>query len=356
MSISEILETQIITLFGETGLSKINNLASVSSDTSGVEILFENDSSVYMPVVVGTVTLETYKSGRASCLNFNCMIDDSLKITEGDTVSLRFNGVNMFYGYVFERVQNGKETLSVLCYDQLRYLKNKTSLIYENKTCSQLLVQLANTYLLNVGEVQDSEYVLSGRAEEGTIFDIMANAISDTKTYTGEEFVLFDDYGSLCLKSTSSLFVPVYLDETCIKDYSYTTSIDDEVYTKVTIAKEDDDTGVKTYYTANDEDLQNKWGVLEYYETENNMEVGEIKTAVATILAEKSNKYIQLFVETIGSDERIVAGSSIVVGLKLDNEEVCHVMQTQSVKHIFDGSFHTMELDLVSLANWDMEG
>lgn len=75
--------------------------------------------------------------------------DDTLNFHEGNPVSFRFNGANVFYGYVFKKSRSDNRLIKVTAYDQLRYFKNKDTISYTNKTYADVLKMLAADYGLN---------------------------------------------------------------------------------------------------------------------------------------------------------------------------------------------------------------
>ena len=84
--------------------------------------------------------------------------DDTLNFHEGNPVSFRFNGANVFYGYVFKKSRSDNRLIKVTAYDQLRYFKNKDTISYTNKTYADVLKMLAADYGLKVGTVADTKY------------------------------------------------------------------------------------------------------------------------------------------------------------------------------------------------------
>ena len=74
----------------------------------------------------GRHRVETTRSGAASSLTFTVVKDDTLNFHEGNPVSFRFNGSNVFYGYVFKKSRSDNRLIKVTAYDQLRYFKTKT--------------------------------------------------------------------------------------------------------------------------------------------------------------------------------------------------------------------------------------
>ena len=71
----------------------------------------------------------------------------SLKVQNGDEV---------FYGFVFTKSRQKDQIITVTAYDQLRYLNNKDTKVYEGKTATQFIQMLAADYRLNVGDMEDT--------------------------------------------------------------------------------------------------------------------------------------------------------------------------------------------------------
>lgn len=160
-------------------------------------------------------------------------------------------------------------------YDQLRYLKNKDTIVYENKTASQLINMVAADYALRVGEVEDSRFVIGSRVEENTsLFEMIENALDQTLTNTGELYVFYDDFGKLTLRHMSRMYVGrpgayLMIDEETGENYDYTTSIDEGTYNKIKLTYDNEKTGYRDVYIAQDTGNINRWGVLQHFDTLN---------------------------------------------------------------------------------------
>ena len=213
----------------------------------------------------GDIVWETTRRGATSSLTFTVLKDNILNFHEGNPVTFRFNGVNVFYGYVFKKSRSDGRLIKVTCYDQLCYLKAKDTISYEDKTYTEVLKMLAADYNLKVGDVTDTEYRIPHRIEEGTLFDIIGNASDLTIISTGKVYNLYDDFGKLCLKPYESMLLPLYIDQDTSQEYSYMSSIDGEVYNRIKLAYDNDETGVREVHVLNSTVSQSKWGVLQYY-------------------------------------------------------------------------------------------
>ena len=140
----------------------------------GAELIIQNkNGQLQQPMIEGDIVWETTRSGAASSLTFTVVKDDTLNFHEGNPVSFRFNGANVFYGYVFKKSRSDNRLIKVTAYDQLRYFKNKDTISYTNKTYADVLKMLAADYGLKVGTVTDTKYKIPQRKERSLICSAM---------------------------------------------------------------------------------------------------------------------------------------------------------------------------------------
>ena len=76
--------------------------------------------------------------GTPGQLQFSIKADSEVKFAEGNAVRLTVDGVKSVLRIYFTQKRDKAGTIDITAYDQLRYLKNKDSYIYENKTAGQL--------------------------------------------------------------------------------------------------------------------------------------------------------------------------------------------------------------------------
>ncbi|MBR4026683.1 MAG: hydrolase, partial [Lachnospiraceae bacterium] len=175
-----------------------------------IELLIGNEAGtkVFQPVVEDSVEWSTERRGTPGKLTFKVLQDSLLKITEGCPVRFCENEEKIFFGFIFKQQRTKDSIITITAYDQLRYLKNKDTRVYENKTASQFIKATANDYQLQTGTIENTKYVIPSRIEENTsLFEMFENALDLTLTNTKEMFVLYDDFGKLTLKSLSSMYV-----------------------------------------------------------------------------------------------------------------------------------------------------
>ncbi len=315
------------------------------SGTESCQILVESGDSVLLPVLVGEISLEQYRKNNPSSLTFNCLVDDILQLNQGSAVSFKYNNLGLFYGYIFKISQTSSTQVQVTCYDQLRYFKNSTSMIYKEKTYSQLLQSICEKYQLKVASIESSGYVLPNKIEQSTIFDILGNASDETYNNVGKLFVLYDDFGGITLKNVNSMIIPNVLDESNIGSYSYISSID-SAYNKVSIGKSNTETGAYELYVANDEDAQNAWGILEYHKEQSSLEDSELTAMAENLLEQYCTTRQSLCLEDCIGNPLVRAGSCILVELDIMGHSIKDLMLVEKVVHSFGENSHLMSVDL----------
>lgn len=315
---------------------------------AGVELTIQNNANqMQNPVLEGDVVWETQRSGAPASLKFTVVKDDTLSFHEGNPVSFRFNGQNVFYGYVFSKSRSDSLLIDVTFYDQTRYFKNKDTISYENKTYAELVKMLAADYSLTVGTLADTKYKIPQRIEEGTIFDIFGNASDLTVINTGRVYNLFDDFGKLTLKAYADMLLPIYIDEDTAQDYSYTSSIDSDVYNRIKLAYDNGDTGEREVHVLNDTTSQAKWGVLQYYaKLDSALSTADLQSKAKAMLQYYNVIRRELTMKKVFGDVRARAGASVAVGMGLGDIDIKNYMCIEKAKHTFSHGLHTMDLYL----------
>lgn len=310
-----------------------------------IELLIQHDSTVYIPIVEEGISWSTERQGSPGSLTFTVVKDSVINFTEGDPVRLKVDGVEVFYGFVFIKKRTKEDTISVTAYDQLRYFKNKDTYVYENLTAGAFIQMLADDFQLQTGTLEDTSYIIPSRVEENeTLFDMVQNALDLTLTNKNEMFVMYDAFGKITLQNISSMIVPIVIDEETGENFSYTSSIDSETYNKIKLTYDNEDTGVREVYIAQDSSNMNSWGVLQYFDTLDEGENGSTKADALLSLYNKKTR--SLSVTNAVGDTRVRAGCMVVVQLNLGDVVTNNLMLVESCKHTFSENEHWMNLSL----------
>lgn len=309
------------------------------------ELLIQHGSKVYQPIVTGEIQWQTERKGVQGSLTFKVVKDATLNFTEGDAVRLKVDGQKVFYGFVFQKKRDKQGIITVTAYDQLRYLKNKDTYVYSNKTASEVVQMLAKDFNLQCGTLEDTKFKIESRVEDNqTLFDIIQNALDLTLTSKKEMYVLYDDFGKLTLKNIGNMKVGILIDEDSGENFDYTSSIDGETYNKIKLVYNNEKTGKREIYIAQDGSHINQWGVLQYFETIDEKVNGRAKADA--LLSLYNQKTRNLTIKGAFGDVRVRAGTLVAVSLNLGDIIANSFLLVEQAKHTFSESLHTMDLTL----------
>lgn len=310
-----------------------------------VELLIQNGSKVYEPIVEEGITWLTERKGTPGQITFNVIKDDIINFQEGNAVRVRVDGKNIFYGFVFVKKRSKEGIISVTAYDQLRYLKNKDTYVYTNKTAGELIQMIASDFNMQTGTIEDTGFKIASRVEDNTaLFDMIQNALDLTLQNKKEMYVMYDDFGSISLKNIASMQLNLLIDEETAENFDYTSSIDSDTYNRVKLIYDNEATGKRDVYIAQDSNNMNNWGVLQFFEK---LQKGENGKAKADALLDLYNaKTRNLTIKNAIGDTRVRAGCMVVVQLDLGDMKVQNLMLVEKCKHVFKESEHMMDLTL----------
>ncbi len=311
-----------------------------------VKILIQHGSNIMYPVVTEGTKLTWERKGTPGKLTFTLVKDKNISYQEGDPVKVLVDDEPVFYGFVFKKTRNKDGTISNTVYDQLRYLKNKDTFTDEGLSASDLLKRLAADFQLNLGTVEDTGYTFETIVQENkTLFDMIQEALDETLLITGNLFVLFDDVGKLALKNVNSMKVPVLIDEESAENYNYESGIDSQTFNKIKLAYENEETGKREIYIAQDGEKINQWGVLQYFETVKT-EIGASEKA-QSLLKLYDRKTRRLTIKNVFGDMRVKAGCAVAISLNLGDIVANTFMVVEKVTHTFKNDQHMMDVTVI---------
>ncbi len=311
-----------------------------------IELHISNNDTVYIPCIEGEITWKTSRLAAPGELKFNIVKDDVISVTEGNSVILKVNDKNVFYGYVFTKERGATDgIIKITAYDQLRYLKNKDTYSYVNKTATWLIKKVASFNRLNVGVLEDSGHVIPVRNEPvSTYVDMILNALDITLMNTNQLYCLYDDFGALTLKNLNNMKTDVLICDENTEDFNYKSSIDIQTYNKIKIVRNNEKTGTRDVYIAKDSESFNKWGVLQYCDELQDGENGEEKVKILLELYNRKTRELSL--KKIEGDLSVRGGSLVIVALALGDIELNTYMLVEQCTHTFSENEHTMELEI----------
>ena len=310
-----------------------------------IELLIQNGNTVYAPVTQDEIVWTTERKSSPGKLEFKVLKDNIINYEEGNPISFKVNGNKVFYGFVFTKKREKDKIIKTTAYDQLRYLKNKSSYVYVDKRADELVRMIANDFQLNVGTLENTNYKIAKKSESNqALFDIILNALDETTQYKKEMYVLYDDFGQICLKNLERMKVGLIIDEETAQNFDYQSSIDTDTYNKVKLVYDNEKTGKREVYIAQDTSNMNKWGVLQYFDTIDEKTNGAVKAK--TLLNLYNQKTRNLEIKNAIGDIRVRGGSLIIVNLDLGDVKLQNFMLVEKAKHTFKNGEHFMDLTL----------
>jgi len=310
-----------------------------------IELLIRHENKAYFPVVEEGIVWSTERKNSPGQLSFTVIQDDILNFTEGDAVRLKVDGIGVFYGFIFKRSFDKDGRVKITAYDQLRYLKNKDTYVYSNKTASEVVKMIAADFGLNIGVIEDTKYKIASRVENNTsLFDMIQNALDLTVQNQNSMYVLYDDFGKLTLKGLDNMRLNLLIDEETGENFSYSSSIDEDTYNRIKLTFDNEKTGKREVYIAQSGENINQWGILQYYDTIKEGENGQAKADA--LLKLYNSKTRSLSINNAFGDIRVRAGSMVVVMMDLGEVKLKNLMIVEKCKHEFKESLHLMTLTL----------
>lgn len=313
-----------------------------------IRLVIAHWEDFYEPVVLDGITWEIERRGTPSKLEFTIVMDDILEFCEGNSVRLYYKGVGIFYGYIFQKKRDKENHIKIVAYDQLRYFKNKDTYVYNNQTASELVKMLAKDFNLKYNVIEDTKYKISRIEENKTLFDMILTALDDTLREKKEMYTLYDDFGRITLKNVASMKLDTVMNNDVIEDFDYNSSIDSDTYTKIKLVRDNEETGKRDVYIAQDSTHMRSWGILQMFDTvDKNMSEAEIKQKCDILLKLYNKKTKSLSLKNALGDIRVRAGCLIPVFLDLGDIELQNYMLVEKVKHTFENNSHFMDLTLV---------
>ena len=248
-----------------------------------------------------------------SKLTFKVPKDPNLNFEEGDIVKFVVNGGVVFLGFVFEKQRDGKNSISVTCYDQLRYLKNKDCYVIGAMTATEFIKMVADDYGLKCGYMDDTVWKTPEKPQtlfkDKSLQEMICQLLDKTAIYTPNHafYHLYDEGGELRLASFETMKTDIYIDDECMEDVQYTTSIDKETYNYVKIVRtvpNGAESKLENTFIAKDQKHIDQWGRLQYLLIPKEKDINAVAQAKA-IMAHKNKKSREIKLKNVIGDVRV---------------------------------------------------
>lgn len=311
-------------------------------------LTIQSGNKIFSPPIIDDVQIEWERVGVPGKLTFTTIKipNDGIGYNEGDPVCFYYNDKKVFMGYIFKKSRDKEQHIKIVAYDQLRYLKNKYTYAFENKTAKQIIEALCADFNLNIGTISKTSYVIPSIVEENiSAFDIILDVLEETLVNTGKMYVLYDDFGKIQVKNVENMRSDILICESTAENFDYTSSIDDETYNSIVLYyKGDGEDDTMKIYTASSKENIKKWGTLRYFEEVKHKSIGQNKANALLKLYNRKTR--ELKVNNAFGDIGVRGGTLIPVKLYLGDINVKNYMLVEKVTHKFSDNQHTMDLTL----------
>lgn len=301
---------------------------------------------------VSDMTITTYLEDNPGKLEFTVLATSPLTFAEGATVSVVLDEHPMFKGFVFKKKHTEEpDKIKVTCYDQLRYLKNKDSRVFENVTSDQIFEQLCKDFVLKYRVIDKSSHICAPRSEDATsLYDMIKHAMDDTLANTGRWYFIRDNFGTLEHLNIASCIRPEMLgDKSFVTGFDYETSIDKDVYNQIKLYRDNDTTKKREVFIVNDTvnggETIRRWGILQLYEkVDEKYNIAQIESLALRMLRYYNSTRRSLSLKCLGVKE-FFAGCIFKCQIADLGDETLnsYLLVTECVHKLSKGS-HTMEL------------
>lgn len=299
-------------------------------------LIDSNDAILDISKRVISATIKNYHKNRPTSLSISFISIDTDFFSEGDAITLKLDDEGLFSGYIFT-ISNNFDTVTIVAYDQIRYLSHRDTYIYSNKKASDVINQICREYNLKTGEIEDTQYMIPYRLEENqTIMDIINTALEFTEAFNGKSYILYDDFGEITLSSLDSMQSDFAIDcSRMATEFNMVTSIDKDVYNSVKVSVKDRKTQVISTYLEEDSENKKKWGTLRLFERlPNDYTSAQARNYAKNVLTAK-NKLSEQFQLTYITEKFIRAGTLIKVAI---SENLIKTMLITEATYVFSNN------------------
>lgn len=310
----------------------------------------ENNSIFNITSLVDKLNYTTHLDRQAGKVTFTAQKDDNVVFKNGGMITIQYDDINWFKGYIFKLGDDELGQIQITAYDQLRYLKNKDVYISTGDTLSTVFTALCDRFKLNYSLIDKPNHLLTTQIHDNkNLYDIIDWGVGETLRATKKLYIVRDNFGTLELVDIDTLKTNwVYGDYCSVTNYKYEKSIDRNTFNQIKLQKEDKEEKIRHNYIVFDSANQKKWGILQHYESvQDCMTDEQIEARADNLLKLMNHEDKELSLQAIGNAE-LKAGNGIFLKLKthLGDELNQYAYITECSHDIKDG-LHLMQFKVV---------
>lgn len=301
--------------------------------------------------IIGDVKIMSYLEEQPGKLTCTIRKTLGLAFWEGATLSVNANGCK-FKGFIVRKERDSDvDKISVTALDQLMYLKNKDSKVFENVTSDQIFARLCEEFVLKYKVVDKSNYVCAPRVHDAKpLYEMIQKSLDNTLINTKQWFIIRDNFGVLEHVNINSLDSGIVIgDASGILDFKYSSYIDEDVYNQIKLYRDNKKTGKREIFivndTINDGQHLKEWGILQLYEkVEEELNLAQIEQRARGMLSLYNNTKRSLKIDSLGVSN-VFAGATIRCKIKdLGDLSIDNKLLVTECTHDITNKRHTMSL------------
>ncbi|GAA3626325.1 hypothetical protein GCM10022297_01060 [Lactobacillus hamsteri] len=253
----------------------------------------------------------------------------------GDIITFRWNKEKVFYGYVFKYEFTGDRTISVTCYDKLRYLKNEDSIVFKTNTVADRFNEVCKRAGLSHSVKNAPTHKVAAEICDGkTYFDMLKTAINKTYQSTDHMYFVAANYDKVELRRAPYKKLKIVVDtRTVVTDFTYSVDIENTANVVKVVQKDkkksqtssatakgnsDKETPSNTSFSSTSAQGKSveQWGKLQIVKPKKSKATqAQMMAQAKSVLKQKNVANKKLSITTKG-DLSLVAGNAVTVYLK----------------------------------------
>lgn len=301
--------------------------------------------------IVSNVQWFTSIESQPGKLTFSILEDKLVFYRAGDIIEASMDGKQFFKGKVFTRQKQKEGLWKITAYDNMRYLQNEDTLVFNASTAAERFKIICETQGLPYKIGKSPSYKCAAVVSDGkTYFSMLEDALKETRLgANNSRYTIFDDSGTLRFVALEELNTALLLgDGSLITDYDYQASIDD-AYNSVKVLREDEKNKTRKVYIATDNKTIGIWGKLQKVENakDADMNANQLQRQANDLLRENNIEASTLSLEAVGN-MNIRAGNSfnlMLSDLKREWNKDTRIALVKSCTHSFS-PVHTMSIEV----------
>lgn len=304
--------------------------------------------------IVSEVSWSTGTGSQPGKFTFNIQEDKMIFLRNGDIITAKADGKAFFEGKIFTRKKKKNKTWQIIAYDNLRYLKNEDTLVFNASSASARFKTICQTQGLPFRILDNAGYNCAAAVmDQKTYFAMLEDSLEETRKGYGVRYGIRDNAGTLEFYNYNRMITKLVLgDQSLVTDYDYESSID-EAFNAVKVIRENEDKKTREVFTATHAGNIKKWGKLQMVETASDADLNssQLQKQANDLLRENNKETRTLSLEAVGNIS-IQAGNSFILRLS-DLEREGIKKDTLALVHSCDHSLgfpHTMSLEVEVLA------